>query len=62
MGNQLGLLAHIAATSDDTLGALAQRTGHEQSTLSRNLRTLEDDGLVEIACSRQRCTIGYGNQ
>lgn len=46
---QLGLLAHIAATSDDTLSALAHRTGHEQSTLSRNLRTLEDDGLVEIA-------------
>jgi DNA-binding MarR family transcriptional regulator len=46
---QLGLLAHVAATSDDTLSALAQRTGHEQSTLSRNLRTLEDDGLVEIA-------------
>jgi len=46
---QLGLLAHVAATSDDTLSALAQRTGHEQSTLSRNLRTLEDEGLVEIA-------------
>jgi len=46
---QLGLLAHVAATSDDTLSALAQRTGHEQSTLSRNLRTLEENGLVEIA-------------
>ena len=46
---QLGLMAHIAATSDDTLSALAQRTGLDQSTLSRNLRTLEADGLVEIA-------------
>ena len=46
---QLGLLAQIAAASDDTLGALAKRTGLDQSTLSRNLRTLEDDGLVEIA-------------
>ncbi len=46
---QLGLLAQIAAASDDTLGALAHRTGLDQSTLSRNLRTLEGQGLVEIA-------------
>jgi len=46
---QVGLMAEIAAMSDDTLGALAQRTGLEQSTLSRNLRSLERDGLVEIA-------------
>jgi len=46
---QLGLMARIAATEDDTLGALAQRTGLDQSTLSRNLRTLEGQGLVEIA-------------
>ncbi len=48
---QLGLLAQIAAMSDDTLSALAQRTGLEQSTLSRNLRTLESEGLVEIAAA-----------
>jgi DNA-binding MarR family transcriptional regulator len=46
---QLGLMAQIAAASDDTLGALAQRTGLEQSTLSRNLRWLEREGLIEIA-------------
>ena len=46
---QLGLMAQIAAADDDTLGALAQRTGLEQSTLSRNLRTLEGEGLIEIA-------------
>ena len=46
---QLGLMAEIAAAEDDTLGALARRTGLEQSTLSRNLRTLEGEGLVEIA-------------
>ena len=46
---QLGLMAQIAAVADDTLGALAQRTGLDQSTLSRNLRGLEADGLVEIA-------------
>jgi DNA-binding MarR family transcriptional regulator len=45
---QLALLAQIAAAEDDTLGALAERTGLEQSTLSRNLRTLESAGLVEI--------------
>ena len=46
---QLGLIAQIAAAADDTLGALARRAGLDQSTLSRNLRTLERDGLVEIA-------------
>src|SRR5215469_163559 len=46
---QLGLMAQIAAAADDTLGALARRNGLEQSTLSRNLRTLESEGLIEIA-------------
>src|SRR5271165_6346316 len=46
---QFGLMAQIAAARDDTLGALALRTGLDQSTLSRNLRGLERDGLVEIA-------------
>jgi len=46
---QLGLMAQIAAADDDTLGALSRRSGLEQSTLSRNLRTLEGEGLVEIA-------------
>src|SRR6516165_4924744 len=46
---QIGLMAQIAAAEDDTLGALARRSGLEQSTLSRNLRTLESAGLIEIA-------------
>jgi len=46
---QVGLMAQIAVISDDTLGALAQRTGLDQSTLSRNLRNLEGEGLIEIA-------------
>ena len=46
---QVGLMAQIAAMTDDTLGALARRSGLEQSTLSRNLRTLENAGLIEIA-------------
>ncbi|MEZ5833443.1 MAG: MarR family winged helix-turn-helix transcriptional regulator [Dongiaceae bacterium] len=46
---QLGLMAQIAIIADDTLGALAERMRLEQSTLSRNLRTLEAEGLIEIA-------------
>ena len=46
---QFGLMAQIAAAPDDTLGALAERTGLDQSTLSRNLHGLEVAGLVEIA-------------
>lgn len=45
---QFGLLAHIAAAQEDTISALAARAGLDQSTLSRNLRGLEEAGLVEI--------------
>ena len=46
---QFGLMAEIAAASDDSISALAARMGLDQSTLSRTLRTLEGEGLVEIA-------------
>ncbi len=46
---QFGLLAQIAGARDDTIGALAERSGLDQSTLSRNLRLLEQAGLIEIA-------------
>ena len=46
---QLGLMAQIAVLADGTMGELASRAGLEQSTLSRNLRRLEADGLIEIA-------------
>ncbi len=46
---QLGLMAQIAVIADDTLGALAKNAGLEQSTLSRNLRGLQHDGLIEVA-------------
>ncbi|HEX8165505.1 MAG TPA: MarR family winged helix-turn-helix transcriptional regulator [Beijerinckiaceae bacterium] len=46
---QFGLMTHVAAAGDDTIGALAERTGLDQSTLSRNLHGLERAGLVEIA-------------
>jgi DNA-binding MarR family transcriptional regulator len=35
--------------ADDTIGGLVERTGLDQSTLSRNLRALEAERLVEIA-------------
>jgi DNA-binding MarR family transcriptional regulator len=46
---QFGLIAQIAAARDGALSELAQRTGLDQSTLSRNLQVLEAAGLVEIA-------------
>jgi len=45
---KFSLMSQIAAAHDDTLGALADRSGLEQSTLSRNLQVLERDGLVEL--------------
>jgi DNA-binding MarR family transcriptional regulator len=50
---QFLLMAQIAAAQDDTLGALAARTGLDQSTLSRNLQVLEKDGLIEIAVGQK---------
>ena len=46
---QFGLMAQIAAASDDSLGALARAAGLDPSTLSRNLQVLEREGLVEMA-------------
>lgn len=46
---QFGLMAEIASAADDTITVLAERMGLDQSTLSRTLRTLEGEGLVEIA-------------
>ena len=50
---QFALMAQVAAASDDTLGALAERMGLDQSTVSRNLRGLETGGLVEIASAEE---------
>ena len=46
---QVGLMALIATSADDRMTALAARAGLDPSTLSRNLRGLERDGLIEIA-------------
>ena len=50
---QFGLMAQIAAASDDTLSELAERAGLDQSTLSRNLQVLEAAGLIEIAADER---------
>jgi len=49
---QFTLMAEIASADDDTITALATRMALDQSTLSRTLRTLEADGLVEIAVAQ----------
>lgn len=46
---QIGLMALVATSTDDRMAALAARAGLDPSTLSRNLRALERDGLIEIA-------------
>jgi DNA-binding transcriptional ArsR family regulator len=51
---QFGLIAQIASARDDTLSELAQRTGFDQSTLSRNLQVLEAAGLIEMAADWKR--------
>ena len=50
---QFGLMAQIASARDDTLSELAQRTGLDQSTLSRNLQVLEAAGVIEIAAGEK---------
>jgi DNA-binding MarR family transcriptional regulator len=50
---QFGLMAHIAGNPEGTIGALAEQCGLDQSTLSRNLRGLEQAGLVEITTVEQ---------
>ncbi|MGE3143450.1 MAG: MarR family winged helix-turn-helix transcriptional regulator [Hyphomonadaceae bacterium] len=46
---QVGLLGSIAAEKDAPAARLARRLGLDPSTLSRTLRPLEEQGLVEIA-------------
>lgn len=45
---QFALLAEIAAAGEETVGGLSERMDLDQSTLSRNLRALEADGLAAI--------------
>jgi DNA-binding MarR family transcriptional regulator len=46
---QFDLMVHVAVAPVHTLGELAARIGIDQTTLSRNLRTLENQRLVIMA-------------
>lgn len=46
---QFWLMAQIASSPDDRLGALAGRMGLDPSSLSRNLKVIERRGWIEIA-------------
>lgn len=45
---QFWLMAQIASSPDDRLGALAERMGLDPSSLSRNLKIIERRGWIEI--------------
>jgi DNA-binding MarR family transcriptional regulator len=46
---QFGLLAQIQAADRLSMGELAERMGMDSSTLTRNLKPLESQGLVRVA-------------
>ena len=46
---QFSLLNALATASPSSLGSVAARMGLDRTTLGRNLRPLERDGLIEIA-------------
>ena len=53
-GNQFGLLGHLYGTSlrepsGLSIGALAERVGMDPTTLNRNLKPLQRQGLVDAA-------------
>jgi len=46
---QFNLLTEIMAAQDDSLSGVAKSTSLDKSTLTRNLKALEKQGLIEIA-------------
>lgn len=48
-GSQFTMLSVIACVDDTSLSALADRLGMERTTLIRNLKPLERDGLLETS-------------
>ena len=51
---QFSLLHAVKRRTDPNLGAVAEATGLDRSTLGRNLRVLEDAGLVALAPGRDQ--------
>jgi DNA-binding MarR family transcriptional regulator len=50
---QYGLLAHLIRHEGISIGALAELLIMDPTTLTRNLRPLERDGLVELRADRK---------
>jgi len=53
---QLSQLNHIRELGTPTLGALAEATGLDRSTLGRNIRLLEKQGLVAMTAGEDART------
>ena len=51
---QFNVLAIVALEDEATLTELAETLGMDRTTLSRNLRPLERDGLVEVSAEGYR--------
>lgn len=51
---QFSLLRTLDRTGPTTIGVLAETTAHERSTLSRIVKPLAAQGLVELAASEDR--------
>jgi DNA-binding MarR family transcriptional regulator len=49
---QFGLMCLIASAPDDTIGALAERAGLDQSTLSRNIDLMVRAGWAEVVTAQ----------
>ena len=51
---QFSVLAKLTVAGEATAGDLARRMGMDRTTLTRNLRPLERDGLIRIAVGQDR--------
>ncbi|MFB4392971.1 MULTISPECIES: MarR family winged helix-turn-helix transcriptional regulator [unclassified Pseudomonas] len=51
---QFSLLRHVQRLDDPTITGLAEAMGLDRSTLGRNLRVLEADGLVSLGEGRDQ--------
>ncbi len=55
-GTQLGILMEISSAGSETIGQLAERLVMDRSTLARDLKPLEKQGLVKITSGKDRRT------
>lgn len=57
---QFGLMRMVGRLGRPTITALAEATGLDRSTLGRNLKVMEKDGLVELGPGRDERTRQVG--